>query len=123
MQAGLKACPACKASYAQARPLTIDKGQFLFQSRCSACHTIGAGDRLGPDLLGVTTRRERSWLARFLAQPEQMPAEGDPLACRVGRKGKAAELGLKPVSTLRVESKSVVVGAIKAYSALFLIAN
>lgn len=54
-------------SYAEARPLAIDKGQFLFESRCAACHTLGAGERLGPDLLGVTTRRERSWLARYLA--------------------------------------------------------
>ena len=67
-------------SYAEARPLDLDKGQFLFQSRCAACHTVGAGDRLGPDLLGVTHRREHPWLARYLTQPEKMLAEGDPIA-------------------------------------------
>ncbi|GAB3761007.1 hypothetical protein GCM10028796_10560 [Ramlibacter monticola] len=72
--------PVAQASYAEARPLSIDKGQFLFQSRCEACHTVGGGDRIGPDLLGVTQRRERSWLARYLAQPERMRAEGDPVA-------------------------------------------
>jgi protein SCO1/2 len=67
-------------SYADARPLTIDKGQYLFQSQCGACHTIGQGDKLGPDLSGVTTRRDRAWLARYLAEPETMLAEGDPIA-------------------------------------------
>jgi len=67
-------------SYAEAKPLSIDKGQFLFQSRCEACHTIGAGDRLGPDLKGVTQRRDRNWLTRYVAQPEKMLAEGDPIA-------------------------------------------
>src|SRR4051794_4494354 len=68
------------SSYAEARPLTIDKGQFLYQSRCQACHNVGGGDRLGPDLLGVTQRRERGWLARYLAEPEKLLADGDPVA-------------------------------------------
>jgi protein SCO1/2 len=67
-------------NYAEARPLTVDKGQYLFQSRCTACHTIGRGDKLGPDLLGVSARRNRAWLTRYLAEPETMLAEGDPIA-------------------------------------------
>jgi protein SCO1/2 len=77
--------PTAEPSYAEARPLSMDKGQFLFQSRCAACHTVGGGDRLGPDLLGVTGRRERGWLARYLAQPEQVLAEGDPIAAGLFR--------------------------------------
>lgn len=67
-------------SYAAARPLDVDKGQFLFHSRCSACHTIGEGDKVGPDLLGVTTRRERGWLARYIQAPDKVLARGDPIA-------------------------------------------
>ena len=92
-------------SYAEARPLEIDKGQFLFQSRCQACHTIGEGDRLGPDLMGVTQRRERAWLARYLAQPERMLAEGDPVATSLFMKYKPVrmpnlELGTDDVASL-----------------------
>ncbi len=72
--------------YAEARPLAIDKGQFLFQSRCAACHTVGDGDRIGPDLLGVTKRRERVWLERYLTEPEKMLAEGDPIATSLFKK-------------------------------------
>lgn len=43
--------------------------------RCAACHAFGKGDRLGPDLQGVTTPRERAWLARFIAAPERRKPE------------------------------------------------
>ena len=79
-------------SYAEARPLSIDKGQFLFQSRCEACHTIGAGDRLGPDLKGVTQRRDSAWLTRYVAQPEKMLAEGDPIATGLFRQYKQVRM-------------------------------
>ncbi len=35
---------------------------------------------MGPDLLGVTQKRDRAWLARWLAEPDQMLAEKDPIA-------------------------------------------
>jgi len=97
--------PATDPGYAEARPLSIDKGQFLFQSRCQACHTVGAGDRIGPDLAGVTQRRDRAWLASYLAQPERMLAEGDPVATRLFWKFKQVrmpnlELGTDDVAAL-----------------------
>jgi protein SCO1/2 len=69
--------------YAQARPLTLGRGEFLFQSRCAACHTVGGGDRLGPDLQGVTARRDHRWLSRYVAEPDKVRAEGDPVALRL----------------------------------------
>jgi protein SCO1/2 len=35
---------------------------------------------VGPDLAGVTQQRERAWLERWLAAPDKVLAEGDPLA-------------------------------------------
>ena len=66
--------------YAQAPSLSFTKGQYLFSTRCVACHTIGHGDRIGPDLVGVTRLRDRAWLARYIAMPDRMLAEGDPIA-------------------------------------------
>jgi protein SCO1 len=77
-----------RQSYAQAQPLVLDQGQYLFQSRCSACHTVGQGDKVGPDLLGVTARRERTWIARYLMEPDKMRAEGDPVAMALSAKYK-----------------------------------
>jgi len=68
-------------SYADMAPLQkVGKGEYLFKSRCSACHTVGNGDRIGPDLLNVTTLRDRAWLARYVTAPDRMLAAGDPIA-------------------------------------------
>ena len=71
-------------SYAAARPIEgLDAGGYLFRTRCSACHTIGKGDALGPDLLGVTSVRDRAWLRRFIKTPDDMLAEKDPIAMQL----------------------------------------
>ncbi|HKW81670.1 MAG TPA: multicopper oxidase domain-containing protein [Casimicrobiaceae bacterium] len=48
------------------------KGKLSFDSKCLACHSIAGGDKLGPDLFGVSKRRSEGWLARWLKSPEQM---------------------------------------------------
>jgi mono/diheme cytochrome c family protein len=79
-----KAPPVPGRDYADAPKLRdLTKGESLFRTRCSACHVLGADDgitRQGPPLLGVTTRREPTWLARWLAEPDVMLAEKDALA-------------------------------------------
>ena len=66
-------------NYAEAPKLKLDPGQYLFVTECGACHTIGRGDNIGPDLMGVTNVRERKWLERKISQPDALLAEGDPL--------------------------------------------
>ena len=79
-------------SYAEAKPLNVGGGEFLFGSRCSACHTIGQGEKIGPDLAGVTARRDRTWLTRYVQQPDKMLAEGDPIAKALFEKYKNARM-------------------------------
>jgi protein SCO1/2 len=74
------------APYAQARELSLSKGQYLFRTRCSACHTLGHGDSIGPDLAGVTRVRDRAWLARLIQFPDRVLAEGDPIATALREK-------------------------------------
>ena len=73
-------------SYAEAKPITVPNGQRLFASKCSACHTVGKGDKLGPDLAGVTDRREREWLVRYIQHPDEVLASGDPIAVALYQK-------------------------------------
>jgi protein SCO1/2 len=75
-------------SYSEAPPIVYDKPAYLFRTRCSACHTIGHGDAVGPDLMGVTTVRDRAWLARFIATPDQMMSEKDAIAMTLFEKYK-----------------------------------
>ncbi|HKC55277.1 MAG TPA: SCO family protein, partial [Vicinamibacterales bacterium] len=68
-------------SYADAPPAApFDLGAYTYAKRCGACHTIGRGESIAPDLLGVTDRRDRAWLTRFIASPNQMRAAGDSTA-------------------------------------------
>jgi cytochrome oxidase Cu insertion factor (SCO1/SenC/PrrC family)/cytochrome c2 len=53
-------------------------GQILFTRICAPCHSIGQGDRVGPDLRDVTVRRDRQWLTRFIKNPKTMFEENDP---------------------------------------------
>jgi mono/diheme cytochrome c family protein len=60
-----------------------ETGEQIFQSKCTACHTIGKGKLVGPDLAGVTMRREESWLSRQIKEPDRLLAESDPIALRL----------------------------------------
>ena len=48
------------------------QGKANFESKCLACHSVGQGRKLGPDLAGVTKRRADAWLSRWLKSPEKM---------------------------------------------------
>ncbi|MBX9924940.1 MAG: SCO family protein [Hyphomicrobiaceae bacterium] len=55
-------------------------GQALFTKACAACHSVGKGAKIGPDLIGVRKRRSTDWLVRFIKNPPKMHADGDPVA-------------------------------------------
>jgi len=59
---------------------SIEAGKTSYQTKCVACHTIGGGPLVGPDLKGVISKRDRSWLIRWIQEPDKMLAEGDPIA-------------------------------------------
>ncbi len=51
-----------------------------FQQKCTSCHTVGQGDDVGPDLKGVTKRREQKWLVKFIQESQSLIESGDPIA-------------------------------------------
>ncbi|MCM8804455.1 MAG: cytochrome c, partial [Candidatus Omnitrophica bacterium] len=48
---------------------SYEKGKEIFVKKCSACHTIGEGKRVGPDLMGITEIRNIEWLKKFINKP------------------------------------------------------
>lgn len=78
-----------------AAKLDINMGQYLFSTRCAACHTIGNGDKIGPDLLGVTDVRDRAWLAKMIVDSNKMIEEKDPIATALFKKYK--EIRMPPL--------------------------
>ncbi|MFL5398031.1 MAG: SCO family protein [Myxococcales bacterium] len=99
----------------------VDKGAYLFQTRCAACHTIGKGDSLGPDLANVTKRRDPAWVDRFLKDPGKMIDGGDPIAKALfatyrGVRMPNLSLGAEEIAALlgHIEARSPVVRAARA---------
>jgi protein SCO1/2 len=94
-----------------AAPLNINAGQYLFAQRCSACHTIGDGNKVGPDLLGVSSRRNPQWLRRYISVPDKMLAEKDPIAMYLFNKYKEVRM---PNQGLHEVDVAVILGYIDA---------
>jgi cytochrome c2 len=64
----------------------------LFGKKCSSCHTYGKGDRIGPDLKGVTDRRSRPWLLSWIRSSQRMLDGGDPTARALFEKFKGERM-------------------------------
>jgi protein SCO1/2 len=64
----------------QAIELTGPPGETLYLKACAGCHSIGEGNRVGPDLAGVSQRRRPEWLINFIANPAKVRASKDPIA-------------------------------------------
>lgn len=62
--------------------LSAQEAQELFKV-CSACHTIGKGKLVGPDLKGVADRYEEAWLIKFIQNSQEMVKAGDETAVRL----------------------------------------
>ena len=59
-----------------------------FLKRCSSCHTVGKGDKIGPDLKDVTKRRSREWIYKFVPSPQAMLDAGDSVVTELKDKYK-----------------------------------
>lgn len=69
-------------------PIRFTVGEYLFARECAACHTIGQGDRLGPDLKYVSRAHDRDWLRRYIQEPNKMREAGDVEARSLAAKYK-----------------------------------
>ena len=55
-------------------------GQTLFNTHCMACHSIGGGRLVGPDLSGISKRKSEAWLVKFIQSPQSVINGGDAYA-------------------------------------------
>jgi mono/diheme cytochrome c family protein len=62
---------------------TAAEGEQIFKAKCAACHTIGGGKLVGPDLKGVTEIRSAEWLAAFITNPQAVIDSGDKDAAQL----------------------------------------
>ncbi len=62
------------------------QGESIFKKTCIACHTIGSGRLVGPDLKDITDRRSEEWIISFVKSSQSMIKSGDPDAVAIFNK-------------------------------------
>lgn len=77
---GFLVCLFICLGFGQRSAYASEEGKILFEQRCVACHTIGSGKRVGPDLAGVNDRRTENWLLPFIKSSQSLIRSGDKTA-------------------------------------------
>ena len=58
-------------------------GEELFKAKCAACHTLGQGRLVGPDLKDIGSRKSQQWIDSFILNSQQMINNNDTSAIQV----------------------------------------
>ena len=66
-----------------ASPNAQNQGEQLFKQRCTACHTVGGGKLIGPDLANLQVRRTEEWIIKFVHSSQSVIKSGDTTAVTV----------------------------------------
>ena len=88
-------------------PSELEAASRLFglkEKGCSSCHTLGQGDKTGPDLRGLTQRRQKAWTQRFVNTPGDVIAAGDPIALELFQKFKGVVMANQNLTAEEFES-------------------
>ena len=129
------------ADYQNAPELrNISRGEQIFRTRCVSCHSVTGNEiagALGPDLLGVSQKREKQWLYDWLKAPDQMLKKKDPIALalyeqynklampnmRLNKDEATALLEYIDDETIRVQAGNKPAGPEKPVTAAFTVSN
>ncbi len=81
--------PGATASAQEQDEEYLQRGENVFERQCAACHSLGGGDLVGPDLAGIMEKRTREYVRRFILEPNALKAE-DETAREVGERFPSA---------------------------------
>ena len=80
-----------------------EPGEELFLTMCAACHTIGDGRRVGPDLENIHNRRSGEWLEKFVTSSGSMISSGDAEAVALFEEYNSMPMPDFPISNQQVQ--------------------
>lgn len=64
-------------------PLVAQDGGQIFRTNCGACHTVGKGKLVGPDLKDVQDRHPEAWIYKWIHGSQAMVKSGDKDAVKL----------------------------------------
>jgi len=97
-------------------PARAQDAASYFRQNCASCHTVGGGRLTGPDLKGVTARRDRAWLVKFVQNPKAVIDSGDPYAAALFK--QAGGVIMPTLPGVNVAMAEALVGLVDAESRL-----
>jgi len=83
-----------------------ESGEAIFARICKACHTVGQGKLVGPDLAGISKRRTIEWIIPFVQSSQAVIKSGDAEAVALFEQNAKLIMPDNPLS--RAEVMSVV---------------
>ena len=86
------------------RKIPTSHGEALFNTRCEACHSLGAEEGIGPGLAGVMAKRDPHWLKQWIKEPDRLIAQNDPTALALYQQYKNLPMPNLRLSDADVES-------------------
>ena len=90
--------------YLATNNLRSQDGAAIYKTNCSACHTIGGGKLIGPDLKNISGKRDRQWLIDFIKSSQTLIKAGDPEAVAVFEEFNKIPMPDQPLTTPEVEA-------------------
>jgi len=67
------------------------QGKEIFDRMCTACHSVGGGPKIGPDLKGIEDKRSAEWLDKWMADPIGM-GRNDPIGKEILARWKGVQM-------------------------------
>jgi cytochrome c553 len=78
-------------------PKNIENGKNIFKKNCTACHSMDLKKELiGPALSGITDRKNRNWLKKWIKNNKSLRDSGDKDAISIYQKYGKIEMNLFP---------------------------
>jgi mono/diheme cytochrome c family protein len=81
-----------------------EDGNSLFTRLCTPCHTIGNGRLVGPDLMKITEKKDKSWLIPFIQSSQSIIKGGDADAIALFEEYNKIMMPDQALSSSEVES-------------------
>lgn len=60
-----------------------EDGKSIFKTNCTACHSIGKGRLVGPDLKNINGKRSKAWLFKWIKSSQALIKSGDAEAIAI----------------------------------------
>jgi cytochrome c2 len=78
--------------------LSQTTGESIFVKTCKACHTVGQGKIIGPDLYNLHNRRSENWIKRFIKSSQSVINSGDETAVNLFNEFNRSVMPDQPLS-------------------------